>query len=117
MTFDERFAAAVQAFWDVRAAQMRKQQESGKVDAGSRGAVTGGAQMDRMTALLEAESRYQRPLGSALLAALLVVLAYRQARGRSFRPTSRDLGLMTSAYLTRCWPPGWPTRARCSWPS
>lgn len=56
--------------------------------------------VDRMTALLEAESRYQRPLGSALLAALLVVLAYRQARGRSFRPTSRDLGLMTSAYLT-----------------
>lgn len=52
MTLDERFLQAVQAFWDVRTAQMRKQQESGRVDAGSRGAVTGGAQMDQMTALL-----------------------------------------------------------------
>lgn len=52
-----------------------------------------------MASALDAESRYQRPIGSALLAVLLVVLAYRQARGRSFRPTSRDLGLMTAAYL------------------
>lgn len=52
MTLDDRFLQAVQAFWDVRTAQMRKQQETGKVDAGSRGAVTGGAQMDQMTALL-----------------------------------------------------------------
>lgn len=52
MTFNERFYEAVQSFWDVRASQMRKQQESGRVDAGTRGAVTGGAQMDRMTALL-----------------------------------------------------------------
>ncbi len=52
-----------------------------------------------MTSALDAESRYQRPLGSALLAVLLVVLAYRQARGRWFRPTPRDLGLMTAAYL------------------
>lgn len=52
MTLDDRFLQAVQAFWDVRTAQMRKQQETGRVDAGSRGAVTGGAQMDQMTALL-----------------------------------------------------------------
>ena len=52
MTLDERFHQAVQAFWDVRAAQMLKQQESGKIDAGTRGAVTGGAQMGQMTALL-----------------------------------------------------------------
>ncbi|MBP7126094.1 restriction endonuclease [Myxococcota bacterium] len=31
---------------------MRKQQASGRVDAGARGAVTGGAQMGQMTALL-----------------------------------------------------------------
>ncbi len=49
---DQRFHQAVQGFWDVRAAQMRKQQESGRIDAGSRGAVTGGAQMDQVTALL-----------------------------------------------------------------
>jgi len=52
MTHDELFYQAVQAFWDVRAAQMRKQQDFGRVDAGTRGAVTGGAQMDQMAALL-----------------------------------------------------------------
>lgn len=55
--------------------------------------------VEGMSSALEAESRFQRPLGSALLAVLLVVLAYRQARGRSFRPSSRDLGLMTASYL------------------
>jgi len=52
-----------------------------------------------MAAVLGAESRLQRPIGSVLLAVLLVILAYRTTRTRTFRPTPRDLGLMTSAYL------------------
>jgi hypothetical protein len=41
----ERFQDAVQAFWDARARQQQKQIEAGKIDAGTRGAVTGGTQM------------------------------------------------------------------------
>ncbi len=39
-------AKAVAHYWQTRAAQRRKQEESGKADQGLRSAVTGGAQMD-----------------------------------------------------------------------
>jgi hypothetical protein len=39
-------AKAVAHYWQTRAAQRRRQEESGKADQGSRSAVTGGAQMD-----------------------------------------------------------------------
>jgi len=39
-------AKAVAHYWETRAAQRRRQEESGKADQGSRSAVTGGAQMD-----------------------------------------------------------------------
>lgn len=48
---DERFHEAIQAFWDTRRHQQQKQLEGGKVDAGSRGAVTGGAQMGMLERL------------------------------------------------------------------
>ena len=38
--------AAVSHYWDTRLSQQQKQEKSGKVDYGLRGAVTGGAQMD-----------------------------------------------------------------------
>lgn len=49
---DKRFQAAVQSFWDARARQQQKQVESGKIDAGTRGAVTGGTQMGALEVLL-----------------------------------------------------------------
>jgi len=49
---NQRFQAAVQAFWDARAKQQEKQVESGKIDAGTRGAVTGGTQMGALEVLL-----------------------------------------------------------------
>jgi hypothetical protein len=49
---DERFQAAVQAFWDARDRQQQKQIEAGKIDAGTRGAVTGGTQMGALETLL-----------------------------------------------------------------
>jgi hypothetical protein len=49
---DERFQQAVQAFWDARNRQQQKQITSGKIDAGTRGAVTGGAQMGALEVLL-----------------------------------------------------------------
>jgi restriction endonuclease XhoI-like protein len=49
---DDRFQTAVQAFWDARDRQQQKQVEAGKIDAGTRGAVTGGTQMGALEALL-----------------------------------------------------------------
>jgi hypothetical protein len=42
----ERTARPVAHYWQTRAAQRRRQEESGKADQGLRSAVTGGAQMD-----------------------------------------------------------------------
>lgn len=49
---DERFQQAVQAFWGARDRQQQKQIEAGKIDAGTRGAVTGGTQMGALEVLL-----------------------------------------------------------------
>ena len=43
---------AVQAFWGFRDAQTAKQIASGKIDAGSRGAVTGGGHLGALTDLI-----------------------------------------------------------------
>jgi hypothetical protein len=48
----KRFEAAVRDYWRVRTSQQQKQLTSGKVDAGTRGAVTGGAHMDSMAKLM-----------------------------------------------------------------
>lgn len=49
----EAFEAAVRRYWVVREGQAQRQRESGKLDAGLRGAVTGGAHMDAMAELME----------------------------------------------------------------
>ena len=43
---------AVRFYWRQRSIQSRKQREAGGSDQGSRGAVTGGAQMDGFITLL-----------------------------------------------------------------
>jgi hypothetical protein len=47
------FEKAVRAYWVVRKRQAAKQRTAGNLDAGLRGAVTGGAQMNAMAALME----------------------------------------------------------------
>jgi hypothetical protein len=47
------FEAAVRRYWVVRERQANAQRESGRLDAGTRGAVTGGAHMDAMAELME----------------------------------------------------------------
>jgi Restriction endonuclease XhoI len=49
----ERFEQAVRTSWDVRTQQRQRQIDGGKLDAGTRGAVTGGAHMDEMAAVME----------------------------------------------------------------
>lgn len=43
---------AVRHFWETRSDQARKQQDTGRSDQGSRGAVTGGKQMDGFVLLM-----------------------------------------------------------------
>jgi hypothetical protein len=52
MSLDSRFIEAVQQFWHARDAQQQKQIEAGTIDAGSRGAVTGGTQMGALEVLV-----------------------------------------------------------------
>ena len=50
--YEKKAAEAVKAFWTNRNASHEKQLASGKVDAGTRGAVTSGKNMDGFVSLL-----------------------------------------------------------------
>ena len=52
MDIQARFHSAVQSYWDARRNQQQKQIEGGKIDAGTRGAVTGGSQMGALEVLV-----------------------------------------------------------------
>jgi hypothetical protein len=52
LVYGERFEAAVRDYWRVRSAQREKHTGGGGADVGSRGAVTGGAQMGAMANLV-----------------------------------------------------------------
>ena len=52
MDIDKRLQDAVQSYWDARGKNKEKQVEGGKIDAGTRGEVTGGAQMGAMEVLV-----------------------------------------------------------------
>jgi hypothetical protein len=50
---EARFEDAIRNYWQVREAQTAKQVASGKLDAGTRGAVTGGGHLNAVATLLE----------------------------------------------------------------
>ena len=52
MDIDARFQDAVQHYWTARENQQKKQTEGGRIDAGTRGAVTGGTQMGALEVLI-----------------------------------------------------------------
>jgi hypothetical protein len=52
LNIDARLQKAVQSYWQARAKNKQKQVQSGKIDAGSRGEVTGGAQMGALEVLV-----------------------------------------------------------------
>ena len=52
MNIDKRLQAAVQSYWDGRRRNKEKQVKSGKIDAGTRGEVTGGTQMGALEVLI-----------------------------------------------------------------
>jgi len=49
---DARFRDAVMHYWSARQKQQKKQVEGGRIDAGTRGAVTGGTQMGALEVLV-----------------------------------------------------------------
>lgn len=55
--YDPLVTAAVKHFWDTRDSQQTKQKESGVADYGTRGAVTGGKQLDGFVHLLATVAR------------------------------------------------------------
>ena len=52
MNIEKRLQEAVQSYWDARSQNKAKQVEGGKIDAGTRGEVTGGTQMGAMEVLV-----------------------------------------------------------------
>ncbi|MGH9583308.1 MAG: PaeR7I family type II restriction endonuclease [Bryobacteraceae bacterium] len=52
MDIEKQLRNAVQSYWDARAKNKEKQIEGGKIDAGTRAEVTGGAQMGAMEVLV-----------------------------------------------------------------
>ncbi len=52
MQLEERLQQAVQSYWDARANNKEKQVQSGRIDAGTRGEVTGGTQMGALETLV-----------------------------------------------------------------
>ena len=52
MDIEKRLRGAVQSYWNARSRNKEKQIEGGKIDAGTRGEVTGGSQMGAMEVLV-----------------------------------------------------------------
>ena len=52
MDIEKRLHGAVQSYWDARSKNKEKQVQSGKIDAGTRGEVTGGTQMGALEVLV-----------------------------------------------------------------
>jgi hypothetical protein len=52
LDIEKRLHGAVQSYWDARSKNKEKQVQSGKIDAGTRGEVTGGTQMGALEVLV-----------------------------------------------------------------
>lgn len=52
LNIDKRLQVAVQSYWNARRKNKEKQVQSGKIDAGTRGEVTGGTQMGALEVLV-----------------------------------------------------------------
>jgi hypothetical protein len=52
LDIDQRLQKSVQSYWDARRKNKEKQVQSGKIDAGTRGEVTGGTQMGALEVLV-----------------------------------------------------------------
>ncbi|TCO62519.1 PaeR7I family type II restriction endonuclease [Actinocrispum wychmicini] len=63
---DEDYNAAIKAFWTGRDLQTEKQIASGRIDAGTRGSVTGGKHLNALQELIAGEFAPLAELGAAV---------------------------------------------------
>jgi type II restriction enzyme len=87
--YEPRFADAVKLFWLTRESQAEAQRQRGVVDAGTRGAVTGGQHLNSMTQLIHdvfADAGMPVPIASRILPGY-----YRIAKNWDIVVTHRDV--------------------------
>lgn len=91
-TFED-YDAAVRAFWSGRDLQTQKQIQSGRIDAGTRGSVTGGQHLTALQDLIAAEFEPLRSLGATIRKQGVLTLPgfYRRAKDWDIVITYRDI--------------------------
>lgn len=89
----EDYDAAVKAFWAGRDLQTQKQIESGKVDAGTRGSVTGGLHMSALQELIAREFGPLADFGATIRQSGIIPLPgyYRRAKNWDIVVTYKDI--------------------------
>lgn len=89
----EDYNAAVKAFWTGRDLQTQKQVETGKVDAGARGSVTGGLHLNAMHQLIAREFSALADLGAEVRNSGIIPLPgyYRRAKNWDIVVTYNDI--------------------------
>lgn len=87
------YDAAVKAFWAGRDLQTQKQIESGTVDAGTRGSVTGGLHLSALQDLIAAQFEPLRALGAKIRQHGIIPLPgyYRRAKNWDIVVTYNDI--------------------------
>jgi hypothetical protein len=89
----EDYDAAVKAFWAGRDLQTQKQVEAGKIDAGTRGAVTGGLHLNALQELIARELAPLADLGATVRKSGIIPLPgyYRRAKNWDIVVTYKDI--------------------------
>jgi hypothetical protein len=89
----EDYNAAIKAFWAGRDLQTQKQAESGKVDAGTRGSVTGGLHLNALQELIAREFAPLAGLGATIRQRGKITLPgyYRRAKNWDIVVTYKDI--------------------------
>jgi len=89
----EDYDAAIKAFWAGRDLQTQKQLESGKVDAGTRGSVTGGLHLNALQDLIAREFAPLTALGAEIRQKGKITLPgyYRRAKNWDIVVTYHDI--------------------------
>jgi type II restriction enzyme len=89
----EDYDAAIKAFWAGRDLQTQKQAQSGKVDAGTRGSVTGGRHLNALQEVIAREFAPLADLGATVRQSGIIPLPgyYRRAKNWDIVVTYKDI--------------------------
>lgn len=87
------YDGAIRDFWAGRDAQQRKQESSGKTDAGTRGSVTGGKHLESIQERIAQEFKPLEALGATIKYSGVIPLPgyYRRAKNWDIVVTYKDI--------------------------